>query len=160
MHQVLMNLCSNAAHAMQKDGGVLNVKLLNVQLDVEDLSQYPNLTAGPYVRLAVSDTGCGIEEDIKERIFEPFFTTKGPAEGTGMGLAVVHGIVNGHRGAITVYSEPGKGTTFHVLLPRMESAMPVEDKRIEPLLTGSERILLVDDEQALVNMGERMSTRF
>ena len=159
IHQVLINLCSNAAHAMQGNGGLLNVKLVNLELDAEDLLQYPNLRAGPYIRLSVSDTGCGMDREIKERIFDPFFTTKGPGEGTGMGLAVVHGIVNSHGGAITVYSEPDQGTTFHVLLPGVDGKAPVKDEKMVSLLRGSERILLLDDEKTLVTMGERMLKR-
>lgn len=159
IHQVIMNLCTNAGHAMRENGGVLEVSLVNVDLDVDVAAQYVDLKPGPYARLTVSDTGCGMDHAVKERIFDPFFTTKGLGEGTGMGLAVVHGIVNNHGGAISVNSEPGKGTTFQVLLPRVESRVRLEAEKIEPLSTGSERILFVDDEKALVNIGEQMLKR-
>lgn len=159
IHQVIMNLCTNAAHAMQKSGGVLGVKLASVDLDADAAAQYPDLKPGPYIRLAVGDTGHGIVPGIKEQIFDPFFTTKGPGEGTGMGLSVVHGIVKSHGGAITVYSEPDKGTTFHVLLPRIKGEERPETDKAEVLPTGSQRILFVDDEQVLVRVGEQMLGR-
>ncbi|MBN2397061.1 MAG: PAS domain S-box protein [Deltaproteobacteria bacterium] len=150
IHQVLVNLCTNAGHAMRKSGGVLEVSLAGVEVDGHAASQHADLHAGPYVRLTVSDTGEGMDREIMERIFEPFFTTKERGEGTGMGLAVVHGIVQNHGGAITVYSEAGKGTTFNVFFPRMEGAG--ERGRTSPLdvPTGEERILLVDDEEPVL----------
>lgn len=159
IHQVLMNLCTNAAFAMREEGGILGIGLENIDIEGEATAQYPDLKPGPYVRLTVSDTGPGIEGAVKGRIFDPFFTTKGPGEGTGMGLSVVHGIVKSHGGMITVYSEPGEGTTFHVLLPRIEGEIAPEAEKVEPLPTGSERILFVDDEEALVRMGEQMLSR-
>ena len=118
------------------------------------------LAPGPYVRLTVSDTGHGMDRSVMERIFDPFFTTKEPGEGTGMGLAVVHGIVKSHGGAITVHNDPGEGTTFHVYLPRLESPTePEEALTAEPAPRGKERILFVDDEEQLVRMGQRMLER-
>ena len=157
MQQVIMNLCTNAGHAMQKDGGVLAVGLANVELDDTAAAQYLDMSPGPYLRFSVSDTGYGMTPDVKERIFEPFFTTKAPGEGTGLGLSVVHGIVKSHGGTITVYSEPGKGSTFHIYLPLIqeEAIKPEVDEQV-PILTGNERILFIDDEQALADLGKQM----
>ncbi|MBI4644321.1 MAG: PocR ligand-binding domain-containing protein, partial [Deltaproteobacteria bacterium] len=117
IHQVLMNLGTNAAHAMREKGGILGVGLEKIDLQADNLGRYPHLSFGPYLRLTVSDTGHGMDQEMVARIFEPFFTTKNQGEGTGMGLAVVHGIIKSYGGEIKVYSEPGKGTTFQVLLP-------------------------------------------
>jgi PAS domain S-box-containing protein len=117
VHQVIMNLCVNAGHAMEEKGGVLEVCLADVDLDAGFTARYPGMTPGPHVKLTVSDTGHGIDGSTMERIFEPYFTTKAKGEGTGLGLSVVHGIVKGCSGAITVESEPGKGTTFLCLFP-------------------------------------------
>lgn len=155
IYQVLMNLCANAAHAMREKGGVLEVSLMNVDIDAA-LAQHPDLKSGPYVRLTVSDTGHGMDRAVMERIFDPYFTTKEPGEGTGMGLAVVHGAVKSHGGAIAVDSEPGKGTTFHVYFPRMERGGAPEAEAAASIPTGSERILFVDDEKALVDMIKQM----
>jgi signal transduction histidine kinase len=116
-----MVLCSNAVHAMQDKGGVLEVSLGHVEMDDEAARQYPDLRSGPYIELRVKDTGHGIDPEIMERIFDPFFTTKKQGEGIGMGLAVVHGIVKGYKGAIAAQSEPGKGTTFTILLPAVKA---------------------------------------
>ena len=159
IHQVLMNLCTNATHAMRGKGGALEVGLEDVDLDADAPVQYPDLKPGPYVRLTVSDTGHGIEPEAKDRIFDPYFTTKDKGVGTGLGLAVVHGIVKSHGGAITVYSELGKGTTFHVLFPGIESVDAEETEVLEPLPKGDERILFVDDEEALVQIGQHMLRR-
>ena len=122
IHQVIMNLCTNAAQAMQAEGGVLEIRLAHLKLNEADTKAYDAINPGHYVRLTVSDTGPGIDPHIIDRIFEPFFTTKEVGKGTGMGLSVVHGIVKSHGGAITVYSEPGRGTMFTVLLPCSEAA--------------------------------------
>jgi PAS domain S-box-containing protein len=159
IHQVLMNLCSNAAYAMREEGGVLEVSLADVVFNPVDASLYPDLQPGPYLKLTVSDTGHGIDRAVMERIFDPFFTTKRPGEGTGMGLAVVHGIVKGYGGAIVVDSEPGKGSTFEVFLPRIEGAFHSEADSDAPMPTGNERILLVDDEEDLVDMVQQMLER-
>ncbi|MDL1981894.1 MAG: ATP-binding protein [Deltaproteobacteria bacterium] len=159
IHQVLMNLCTNAAHAMGDTGGVLNVGLSDVDLDIDAAANFPGLKPGPYVRLTVSDTGHGIDGSILERIFDPFFTTKDKGKGTGMGLAVVHGIVKSYSGAITVYSEPEQGTTFHVYFPRSERLIGSCTWNGGPLPEGKEEILFVDDEKQLVNMGKQMLER-
>jgi len=124
IHQVLINLCTNAAHAMQDTGGVIEVHLAPLEVCADDPALAPTLQPGPYVRLVIRDTGHGMTPEIMERIFEPFFTTKQKGEGTGMGLAVVHGIVTSHKGAITGESALGQGTTFTVYLPRMVRTMP------------------------------------
>jgi PAS domain S-box-containing protein len=166
VHQIIMNLGANAAHAMREKGGILQVTLDNVMIESAGASNpdektsnlYKNLKPGPYLRLIVSDTGHGIPPDVAKRIFDPFFTTKDPGEGTGMGLAVVHGIVKSHGGDISVYSEQEKGTSFHVYLPQMQGKAGTETKpkRGKKMPGGSERILLVDDEAALTQMGKQM----
>ena len=157
VHQVIMNLCTNAYHAMRDEGGVLEVSLSEVDLDSDALSQYQDSSPGPYIRLTVSDTGHGMDTEVMERIFDPFFTTKAVGEGTGMGLAVVHGIVKSHGGMMTVQSEKGKGSTFHVYFPRLDRQVAPEAETTEPISTGGrERILFVDDEEPLVRMVQQM----
>ena len=153
IHQVLMNLCTNAAHAMRETGGVLSIALSHTAFDDILDSPHPDLEAGPYLCLTVSDTGHGIDSAVMERIFDPYFTTKGVGEGTGLGLSVVQGIVRTYGGAITVHSEPGKGTTFNVFLPKMEQQVPVQAESRDALPTGAERILFVDDEETLAELG-------
>jgi len=160
MHQVLMNLCSNAAHAMREKGGALEVSLMDVDITAEDTTARSDLKAGAYVKLTVSDTGHGMDREIMERIFDPYFSTKGPGEGTGMGLAMVHGIIKSYGGSIIAHSERGKGSTFQIFIPRIDSEVGndgIEDA--EPLPRGTERILFVDDEEMLVNMAELMLDR-
>jgi PAS domain S-box-containing protein len=158
IHQVIMNLCTNAAHAMQAEGGQLLVSLKDASLDKPLQAPHAELPPGPYLILEVSDTGTGIDPEIRDRIFDPFFTTKKPGEGTGMGLSVVHGIIKDCGGSIQVKSVPGKGTTFQAWLPAIE----VEDKDSPPAETplplGNENILFVDDEPDLVDVGLQMLT--
>jgi len=157
MHQVLMNLCTNAGHAMDKDGGILKVSLRNVTVGPQEQESGVHLEPGPYLRLGVSDTGYGIAPEIREKIFDPYFTTKGPGVGTGIGLSVVHGIVAQHGGDITVESEPGKGSTFHVYLPLTQGEEEQPEVQEEtPLPKGTERVLFIDDEAVLANMGNQM----
>ena len=156
MHQVIMNLGTNAGHAMQEDGGMLEVSLANVELDDLSAEKHLDLAAGSYLRLTVSDTGHGITAEIMERIFDPYFTTKDTGEGTGLGLSVAHGIVKTHGGTITVYSEPGKGTTFHVYLPLILEEEREEKESEGPLPSGNERILFIDDEEVLVEIGSQI----
>ncbi len=154
IHQVLMNLCTNAAHAM--DGtGILAVRLSPVDLSESDLAGQSifDLKPGPYLRLTVSDTGCGMDAETMERIFDPYFTTKEVGKGSGLGLSVVSGIVKRHKGAITVRSEPEKGTTFSIYLPRVDAQSEATMQVDNLLPRGSERILLVDDEPTLTEMG-------
>jgi nitrogen-specific signal transduction histidine kinase len=159
MHQVLMNLCTNAAHAMKEKGGLLEIRLTDRELDGELLAHFPKAKPGPYLQLSVSDTGQGMSQDVKQRIFDPYFTTKGPGEGTGMGLAVVYGILKNLGGAITVYSEPGKGSVFHVFLPVTQPGSVHGEKAPPPLPSGHGRILFVDDEEVIVNMARIMLKR-
>lgn len=156
VQQVLMNLSTNAAHAMEEKGGVLKIELGNITIAEEDARSDPEAEPGEYVRLTVSDTGHGIEPGVLHRIFDPYFTTKGPEKGTGLGLAVVHGIVKSHGGIIKVYSEVGKGTVFHVLLPRAAEEVKREEKIVRLLPPGTERILVVDDEKPLTDIYQHM----
>ncbi len=156
IHQVLMNLCTNAFHAMEEMGGQLNVSLDLVELDKKDIGFYEDLKAGRYLKLTVSDTGCGMNKDTVEHIFEPYFTTRETGEGTGIGLATVHGIVKEHSGFIKVYSELGAGTSIHVFFPRVEVWSKADMPSIESLPTGTERILLVDDEESLADSGKQL----
>lgn len=146
IHQVLLNLCTNAHHAMRKVGGILTVGLNSATLSSEDVQKIPSLRAGEYVKLTVSDTGCGMSEATRERIFEPFFTTKPVGEGTGLGLSVVHGIVKSHDGAVVVKSEVGQGTTFEVYFPVLKANHSTTATGIESLRGGNESILVVDDD--------------
>jgi CheY-like chemotaxis protein len=160
IHQIIMNLGTNAWHAMRDQAGVLEVTLAPLQVDTELARLHPDLRPGPYVKLSISDTGCGMSRATLERIFDPFFTTKGPGEGTGLGLAVVHGIMKSHDGTITVYSEPGKGTVFHLYFPAFEAdpgQTPTEQAAI-PQGHGV-RVLFVDDEEALTRVGRTMLER-
>jgi PAS domain S-box-containing protein len=158
IHQVLMNLCANAAYAMREKGGCLEVSLTDVNPGTELLGRYDRLSDAPHIKLAVSDTGCGIEPAILERIFDPFFTTKGQGQGTGMGLAVVHGIVKSHGGVITVNSELGKGATFAIYLPRLEDEVAPQKAVPSVAPRGSGRILFVDDEETLAELGKQVLT--
>ncbi len=154
IQQVLLNLCGNAAHAMRSKGGRLTVELMS--MDLHPPLPHPELAEGPYVRLTVSDTGHGMSKEVKDRVFEPFFTTKGVGEGTGLGLSVVHGIVRSHKGAITIYSEPGVGSSFCVYLPLIGDQAPAEISVTTPPPRGKGRVLFVDDEAALVDLGKKM----
>lgn len=152
IHQVIMNLCTNAGHAMQDHGGTLFVSLKNRELDSDFSLAHPEIQAGNHIEIAVSDTGHGMPEETQEKIFDPFFTTKKHGEGTGLGLSVVHGIVSNCHGMINVYSEPGKGTTFKVYLPafRPRKTRSFQVERFIP--GGTEHIFIVDDEPALANV--------
>jgi CheY-like chemotaxis protein len=130
--------------------GILEVGLANVELDEDATGQHSDLNPGPYVHLTVTDTGQGMDPEIKDRIFDPYFTTKGIGKGTGLGLSVVHGIVKNHGGGISVNSEPGKGTTFGIYFPVIEREAVTETETDEKLPTGNERILFVDDEGSMV----------
>ena len=152
IHQVLMNLFTNAAYAMKEKGGILDVRLKSVDIREDEISQAKELKPGKYLQLKVVDTGCGIPKELMGRIFDPFFTTKGHGEGTGMGLSTVYGIVKDMEGAVSVYSEPGRGTAFQVMFPEHRGESSAGEAPIDFLsLTGKGRILLVDDEEAIVD---------
>jgi len=159
IHQVVMNLCTNADHAMRDTGGTLEISLTDIAVDSTLEARKLDLIPGDFLCLKISDTGHGIPEDVKSRIFEPFFTTKRRDKGTGMGLSVVHGIIKSHGGAVTVQSQPGKGSTFEVFLPKIDNRVTTEIDDTAPLPIGAERILFVDDEKALVELGHNMLER-
>jgi PAS domain S-box-containing protein len=159
IHQVMINLCVNAAHAMENDGGILEVTLENTEVDEDTASQYPELNPGPHVNLSVSDTGDGINPEIMDRVFDPYFTTKDVGKGTGMGLAVVHGIVKSHHGSILLESKLGKGATFKILFPAFKEKVRDEPKDAQELPIGNERILFVDDEESMVNLNQQRLER-
>jgi nitrogen-specific signal transduction histidine kinase/ActR/RegA family two-component response regulator len=150
IHQVMMNLCTNAAHAMQRRPGRLTISLKNCDVNPPLADTIPDLQPGRFVQMSVCDTGHGMDAETLKRIFEPFFTTKKPEEGTGLGLPVVRGIVREHRGALAVRSQLGIGTTFDIYLPALDCATPESKNSARPLLCGKgEHILLVDDEPAV-----------
>jgi two-component system, cell cycle sensor histidine kinase and response regulator CckA len=159
VHQVLMNLCTNAYHAM-REGGLLEVKLEPRQVDGVAAAGLPGLEPGSHACLTVRDSGQGMEKSTLARIFEPYFTTKKQNEGTGLGLAVVHGIVKASGGAILVESAPGQGTVFQVLLPTV-AELPAEEKKTEPVPLPflRTRVLFVDDEELIARLGGRLLTR-
>jgi|GEM_PF-2610174 len=158
VHQVLMNLCTNAAHAMEDRGGVLEVGLTDILAD-DERRKTLKLTKGEYIEIRVSDTGTGIPPEIINSIFDPYFTTKGPGEGTGMGLAVVHGIIRSYGGKISVDSKPGTGTLFSIYLPAARNHKKHTTDPTEALPTGSERILFVDDEAPIARIGSQILQR-
>jgi len=155
IHQIVMNLCTNAAYAMQEHGGVLEIGVRPVSLTEEHENRFHGLAPGPYIELVISDTGCGIDAAILPRIFEPFFTTKEKHKGTGMGLAVVHGIVKDCGGDITVESRIGKGTTCTVVLPLAAANHEMQERMPAAVPGGTECILFVDDEKNLTDIATR-----
>ena len=160
IHQILMNLGTNAANAMRERGGVLEVSLVDADLHSDDTDQIVDLEPGQYIKLTVSDTGHGIEPAIMDKIFDPYFTTQEKGKGTGLGLSLVLGIVSTHGGHISAYSEPGKGTRFDVYLPLFDSyAIKSETVSPEKLSKGDEHILLVDDEKIVVDVVQQMLER-
>ncbi|HSO20762.1 MAG TPA: ATP-binding protein, partial [Desulfosarcina sp.] len=160
IHQLVVNLCTNAYQAMRERGGRLTVTLREIPIDAPAKTPCPDMPPGTYVCLAVADTGHGIDQAIIDRIFEPYFTTKGPAEGTGMGLSMVHGIVKGHEGYIAVHSALGEGTTFHVYIPQIASVQETTlDETTDLMPLGHEHILLVDDEPQLLAMQRQILER-
>jgi PAS domain S-box-containing protein len=154
--QIVMNLCANAGQAMHDKGGILDIDLKEVRLDADFAVQHPEIVPGAYIKLAISDTGHGFSAEIQDRIFDPFFTTRGKGEGTGMGLSVVHGIVKSHGGAMTVASEPGTGSVFSVFLPLIEEHFELGTTVAKTVPKGTERILFIDDEEPLTDMGKIM----
>lgn len=156
LHQLVMNLCINAAHALQGRNGKISVELTPVTLHREEIPHYQDLLPGRYLKLIIADNGHGIDPAVLPRIFEPYFTTKEHGEGTGMGLAMVHGIVRDHGGDIKVYSEVGIGTTVQVLFPVVDENPEPVSETAGVLPTGTERILYVDDEQFIVEIGKEL----
>jgi PAS domain S-box-containing protein len=156
IHQVLMNLCTNAAHAMEARGGTLTVTLKNRVVEENTAAKADDLPRGRYLQLSVSDTGAGMDKAVVDRIFDPYYTTKAVGEGTGMGLATVHGIVNDHDGRIFVDSAPGEGSVFRVLFPVLENPAEAVSSQAASYPRGTERILFVDDEEPLVQLGVEM----
>jgi two-component system cell cycle sensor histidine kinase/response regulator CckA len=159
VHQIVMNIGTNAWHAMKDRSGRLQVKLERCAVDDAHAATQSQLRPGVYARVSISDTGCGMDQATRQRIFEPFFTTKPPSEGTGLGLAVVDGIMKDHDGAVTVYSQPGEGTIFHLYFPAYAGEAIVVAGEHEPVPRGhGERILFVDDEELLVQLGQKTLT--
>ena len=159
IHQIVMNLATNAFHAMEETGGELKVSLKEMELGTLDLIN-PNMAPGVHACLIVADTGKGMDKNLIDKIFDPFFTTKAIGKGTGMGLSVVHGIVTAMGGAIHVFSEPGKGTGFHVYLPVEKSLSETQVTNSEAEIRGgTEHILLVDDEEAILTMEKQVLER-
>jgi signal transduction histidine kinase len=156
MHQIVMNLCTNSLYAMADKGGILDVRLDAMEFNPRKIKANANVKKGNYVRLTISDTGVGMDKQTIDRIFEPFFTKKEVGSGSGLGLSVVHGIVNNYNGAIQVQSEPGTGTIFMIYIPQ-HSAQGIEEIQIiERTKKGSENILFVDDEKEITYMGKKM----
>ena len=159
IHQIVMNLATNAYHAMEENGGNLKIVLRQVRIETDPFA-FPELSTGEYALLTVSDTGTGIEKHNMDKIFNPYFTTKENSKGTGLGLSIVHGIVKHHGGDIRLYSEPGKGTDVHVYFPIIEQSTGKNDGDASSQIPGgAERILLVDDEAAVARMEENMIKR-
>jgi signal transduction histidine kinase len=157
IHQVIMNLCTNAYHAMQDKGGRLEVILSEVDVGYEETIEKIGMQPGRHLQLLVKDEGCGMDSAVMDRIFEPYYTTKEQGKGTGLGLSVIHGIVKNHAGDIAVRSSPGKGTTFKVYLPIIEDAdIATEFEPSNGSARGHERILLIDDEAQIVSMEQQM----
>jgi len=160
IHQVIMNLCTNAYHAMQEKGGKLEVMLKEIDISYEKTMELVGMKIGRHLELTVKDCGHGMEPDVMERIFEPYYTTKEQGKGTGLGLSVIHGIIKNHGGDISVSSQPGKGTIFTVYLPVIDDI----DVAIEPVeaaaaTQGNERILLIDDEEQIIDIEQQILER-
>ncbi|WDN89364.1 hypothetical protein BuS5_02332 [Desulfosarcina sp. BuS5] len=154
IHQLIMNLCTNAYHSMREKGGVIEINMQDV--DFESRDSRIDLAPGPYLQLTVSDTGHGMDKDTMDHIFEPYFTTKAVGEGTGLGLSVVHGVIKSHGGAITVTSEVGKGSTFQVYFPKIKNVLTKKTKTVEAVCGDKENILFVDDEAEIVLVMQQM----
>ena len=160
IHQIIMNLSTNAAHAMDPAGGTLHIDLYDRRLDADSATGFHDMKAGDYIDLRLSDTGMGMAENIIPQVFDPYFTTKEKGTGTGLGLSVVHGIVNALGGTITVSSEAGKGSTFRVLLPCLASGEAGQEQTIQtPVPGGTERILAIDDDPPVADMIKQMLTQ-
>jgi CheY-like chemotaxis protein len=156
VHQILMNLCTNAFHAMEEHGGTLKISLREIELDPADSAIAPGAAAGTFARLTVHDSGTGIDPMIKNSIFDPYFTTKEAGKGTGMGLAIVHGIVKTCGGFIACESELGRGTTFEVFLPVVKQDGTDEVEILDCIPTGKENILFIDDEALITDLAKEI----
>ncbi len=160
IHQIIMNLCTNAYHAMRSHGGVLGIALTSININTDYANRFIDFRPGKYLKIEISDTGGGIKPEFIGKVFEPYFTTKKQGEGTGLGLSVVHGIVNKHGGQITVYSEPGEGTIFKIYFPMLD--LDGVDSNVDNLGRkakvphGTERLLVVDDEDIIIKLNIRM----
>jgi CheY-like chemotaxis protein len=155
LHQIIMNLCTNAFHSMEQSGGILEITLKDCELSQDDLEKYPNVQPGSFVMLTISDTGTGIDPDIWGRVFDPYFTTKEVGKGSGMGLSIVHGIITSYGGFITRENNGSKGTIFRVYFPAVDQEIVPEMQLVDvgpP--QGNEHILLVDDEVMLAELGK------
>ena len=161
IHQVLVNLCTNAFHAMEEAGGILTISLKKTTLSKTDLASEPLVQPGVFVQLSVRDTGSGIAPEIQQKMFDPFFTTKEVGKGTGMGLAIIHGIAKSYKGFVNYNSKPGEGTVFHVYLPAIQDPAVLEPEPVPFDFTqlGNERILFIDDEEILADVGRAMLER-
>jgi signal transduction histidine kinase/ActR/RegA family two-component response regulator len=160
IHQVIMNLCTNAYHAMQQTGGRLEVELKEVDISYEKSMERVGMKVGPHLQLTVKDSGCGMDPGVLDRIFEPYYTTKEQGKGTGLGLSVIHGIIKNHGGDICVSSQPGKGTTFTVYLPIIdEIEFETEEVKTSTTVQGHERILLIDDEEQIIDIEQQILER-
>ena len=159
IHQTLMNLYTNATHAMHNTGGILEVAVREIDITEDESVVSSDLQTGPYIELSIGDTGPGMDQEMLQRIFDPYFTTKAPYEGTGLGLSICLGIVKNHGGTITVESAQGEGSTFTMIFPKMQEEPDTENEtaKLESLaIHGNERILFVDDEAFLVDIGQDM----
>ena len=160
VHQILVNLCTNAFHAMEETGGTLSLSLKKISLSLLDLpTTEAGIQPGDFVHLSIEDTGKGIDPEIHDKIFNPYFTTKEVGKGTGMGLAIIHGIVKSYGGFLTFDSQPGEGTIFHVFLPVVPDAPQPEATATDLVPFGTEHILFVDDEEILAEMGKHLLER-
>ena len=161
IHQILANLTTNAFHAMEETGGTITISLKRKELTATEVISEPDVQPGPFVQISVGDTGPGIAPEIREKIFDPYFTTKAVDKGTGMGLAIIHGIAKNYGGFVSCQSQPGEGADFHVYLPLVADPALVENASVSSGLTqpGNERILLIDDEEILAEMGKSMLER-
>jgi PAS domain S-box-containing protein len=159
LHQIIMNLCTNAVHAIGPNMGLLEVEVQDVEIDPAQKNDLIDLEVGSYIRISVKDNGHGMDPEIMKRIFDPYFTTKEKGVGTGLGLAVVHGIVKKSGGALRAESKPGKGSAFHIYLPKVHLSAAYPSPPPEMVRGGTERILFVDDEIMLVDIGQKMLER-
>ncbi len=156
IHQILINLCTNAVHAMENTPGVLSLEVMKIHLDDNSNFDIGEVNQGEYVQIIVKDTGSGIDPEIQKMMFDPYFTRKEIGKGTGMGLAIVQGIVLNHHGAISVQSKLDEGTSIRLVFPISHQATTQKQEYQASLFTGSEKILFIDDEESLVRIGKKM----